>query len=352
MELAALGFDPWFEERAGTALRPGQSLARVTAVDRGSFLVHGLPGEMPAELAGKLRFSAASAADLPCVGDWVCVQHPVAGGPAIIHAVLPRKTFLRRKTPGKTVDFQMIAANIDAAFIVQSCHYDFNVRRLDRYLVMAHDGGIQPLVVLTKCDLVSPGELEQGIAAVRGAGIGERIFALSAATGAGMDDFRGCLAPGKTYCLLGSSGVGKTTLTNRLLGKEEFATKAVSATGEGVHTTARRHLLVLDQGALLIDTPGMRELGLLGASEGLEMSFPEIHELSSQCRFADCTHAVEPGCAVVAALQRGELPEESYRSYLKLRKESEHLGLSYVERRKKDKAFGKMVRSAMKHVKK
>jgi ribosome biogenesis GTPase len=250
------------------------------------------------------------------------------------------------------VDFQMIAANIDAAFIVQSCHYDFNVRRLDRYLVMAHDGGIQPFIVLTKSDLIPPGELEQEIAAIRGAGIAERIFALSAATGAGMDDLRGCLAPGTTYCLLGSSGVGKTTLINRLLGRDAFATKAVSATGEGVHTTARRHLLVLDQGALLIDTPGMRELGLLGTGDGLELGFPEIHELSAQCRFADCTHTAEPGCAVVAALQRGELHGESYHSYLKLRKESEHLGLSYVERRKKDKAFGKMVRSAMKHLKK
>ena len=352
MELTALGFDRWFEERAANVLRPGQSVARVTAVDRGAFLVRGLQEEVPAELAGRFRFSAASAVDLPCVGDWVCVQEPASDGPALIHAVLPRRSFLRRKSPGKGVDFQMIAANIDVAFIVQSCHYDFNVRRLDRYLVMAHDGGIRPLVVLTKRDLVPPGELEQEIAAIRGAGIQEQIIALSAATGDGMSDFQGCLAPGRTYCLLGSSGVGKTTLINRLIGRDAFETKAVSATGEGVHTTSRRHLLVLGQGALLVDTPGMRELGLLGADDGLAAGFPEIREISLRCRFADCTHAAEPGCAVIAALKQGDLSEQSYRSYLKLRKESEHLARSYVERRKKDKDFGRMVRSAMKRLKK
>ncbi len=352
MELAALGFDPGFEERTRAVLRPGQRVVRVTAVDRDAFLVRGLGDEVTAELAGRLRFSTASAVDLPCVGDWVCVQEPAAVGPAIIHAVLPRRTFLRRKSPGKSVDFQMIAANIDAAFIVQSCHYDFNIRRLDRYLVMAHDGGIQPLIVLTKRDLITPGKLEEEIAAIRGAGIQEKIVALSAATGEGMRDFQGCLTPGRTCCLLGSSGVGKTTLINRLIGRDAFTTKAVSATGEGVHTTARRHLLVLDQGALLIDTPGMRELGLLGASDGLNLSFPEIHELSLQCRFADCTHTEEPGCAVVMALKQGELSEESYRSYLKLRKESEHLGLSYVQKREKDKAFGRFLKSAKKQLKK
>jgi ribosome biogenesis GTPase len=280
------------------------------------------------------------------------VQRHASGGPAIIHAVLPRRTHLRRKSPGKTVDFQMIASNIDVAFIVQSCHYDFNIARLDRYLVMAREGRIEPRIVLTKIDLIVPEELEQEIAQIRHAGISTEVLALSNTTGAGIDGFRKTLVPGRTFCLLGSSGVGKTTLINRLFGRDAFDTKAVSATGEGVHTTARRQLLVLDGGALLIDTPGMRELGLLGADDGVNEAFAEIYDLSLECRFTNCTHTQEPGCAVLTALERGELSEERYRSYLKLKKESDHHAMSYLDRRKKDRTFGRFIKTAKKQMKK
>jgi ribosome biogenesis GTPase / thiamine phosphate phosphatase len=221
MELSNLGFDPWFEAHAGTILMPGQNIARVTAVDRGAFLVRNERGEISAELSGRFRFSVQSGVELPCVGDWVCVQYYPSGSPAIIHAVFPRRTFLRRKAPGKTVDFQMIATNIDVAFIVQSCHFDFNIRRLDRYLVMASEGHIQPFIVLTKTDLIAPEDLEQKIAAIRNDGITAEIVTISNKTGFGVDDFRRLLVPGKTFCLLGSSGVGKTTLINRLLGQDK-----------------------------------------------------------------------------------------------------------------------------------
>jgi ribosome biogenesis GTPase / thiamine phosphate phosphatase len=351
MKLDDLGFEDWFEEHAEAMLQPGQCIARVTAVDRGAYLIQDESRQCAAELAGRFRFSAQSSIDLPCVGDWVCVQFHNAGENAVIHNVLPRRTFLRRKCAGKAVDFQMIAANIDTPFIAQSCHYDFNVRRLDRYLVMAGEGHCRPVIVLSKTDLVSPDALAQLIATIRGAGITADIIPLSSSTGEGVDDFIKRLLPGKTYCLLGSSGVGKTTLINRILGKDTFVTKQVSGTGEGTHATSRRQLIVLDQGALLMDTPGMRELGILASEEGLNESFSDIHKLAQECRFANCTHTQEPGCAVLASAGEGDLSEARYRSYHKLKKESDFNEMNYVERRKKDKDFGKFIKSVKKSTK-
>jgi ribosome biogenesis GTPase len=352
ISLNELGYDGWFAAHNREMPAGASAIARVSAVDRGAYLIRNETREIPAELAGKFRFFAGSSADLPCVGDWAQVQHHNGGTLAVIHGILPRRTFLRRKSAGRNIDFQMIAANIDAAFIVQSCHYDFNLHRLDRYLVMASDGRIEPVLVLTKTDLVTPAELEKTVAAIRLAGITARIVALSNASGAGLDEFRRLLAPGRTYCLLGSSGVGKSTLINRLLGREELATKATSRSGEGTHATSRRQLIVLEQGALLVDTPGMRELGMLGAGEALDDSFAEIRGLSRECRFADCRHAGEPGCAVRAAIASGELPADRYENYAKLKKESEHHEMSLVEKRRKDKDFGKFIKTVKKGMRK
>jgi len=246
----------------------------------------------------------------------------------------------------------MIAANIDFAFIVQSCHYDFNLRRFDRYLVMANEGHIEPILVLTKTDLITRDELEQKLTAIRQSGITTTILTLSNTNGAGLDEFRQLLVSGKTYCLLGSSGVGKTTIINRLVGQDMFDTKAVSGTGEGIHTTARRQLIVLDQCAMLIDTPGMRELGILASSDAIEDSFNDIHDLAASCQYSNCTHIKETGCSVLVAVENGSLSEDRYKNYLKLKKESEFHELSYLEKRKKDKAFGRFIKSAKTQLKK
>jgi ribosome biogenesis GTPase len=243
----------------------------------------------------------------------------------------------------------MIAANIDVAFVIQACHFDFNVRRLERYLVMVREGHIEPVVLLTKTDLVSAHELELLTGRIRLAGIDAKSVTLSNVTGDGLDRVRELLHPGRTYCLLGSSGVGKTTLINRLAGDSGLETRDVSQTGEGRHTTTRRQLIVLEGGALLIDMPGMRELGMLGISQGLDDTFADIAELAQNCRFKDCGHSTEPGCAVRAAIDRHDLGEERLEDYLKLRTESAFHDMSYVERRQKDRDFGRFVHSVMKH---
>lgn len=351
--LEELGFDDWFQEKRHELQRAEGRVARVAAVDRGSYLVRNEDSEVLAELTGKLRFSAESSGDLPCVGDWVLVQYLDSDTRAMILALFPRRSVLRRKAAGKKIEHQMIASNIDVAFVVQSCDSDFNVRRLERYLAVVNEGRIKPVLILSKTDLISPGNLEHRISEIGQAGIQGRVLALSNKTGFGLPQVQQALEKGKTYCLLGSSGVGKTTLLNNLIGREDYETNAVRAKdGKGRHTTARRQLIVLDNGAMLIDNPGMRELGIIGVGAGIEESFADIRELATQCRFRNCTHTKETGCAILTAIDSGELDEERYQSYLKLMRESEYHQMSYVERRKKDRDFGRFVKSVMKHKKK
>lgn len=353
MELTDLGFDEWFRSQQEETQDLEFSIARVTAVDRGRYLVRGEHGEVPAEATGKLLYSAESSADLPCVGDWVSVQYHNENTLAIVHDRFPRKSVLQRKSAGRKTEYQVIASNIDVAFIVQSCEFDFNLRRLERYVAMVVEGQIKPVFLLSKTDLLDEQDLELRLAEIEQAGIVDDVLPLSNLNERGLDQVRERLESGRTYCLIGSSGVGKTTLLNHLIGRPEFETKEIrSKDGKGRHATSRRQLIVLDNAAMVIDTPGMRELGVIEIGTGVEESFADILELAEHCQFRNCTHTQETGCSVQLAIESGDLSEERYRGYIKLVKEAEYHQRTYVEQRKKDREFGRHVKSIMKQRKK
>lgn len=345
-KLIELGWNDAFER--GMQCDTADSVARVVAVDRDQWVLVSGAGHFRAKLAGSYLHHHHLSQEMPCVGDWVCVQKQPEDDFGIIHALLERRTFLRRKSAGGTIDYQMIAANVDYVFIVQSCQFDFNLNRLERYLVMVREGGAEPYILLTKTDLVEPAVLEKQIAEITAAKVTAPIVTISAITGDGVEELKKRLSPGKTYCFVGSSGVGKSTLINLLIGHEHMETGEVSGTGEGRHTTVRRELILLSGGALVIDNPGMREFGVLGAESGIESSYVDITALASQCRYRNCTHTNEPGCAVRAAVLEGTLSQESLENFLKLSAESAFNDMSYAEKRKKDRDFGRYIKSAKK----
>jgi len=353
MKLHDLGFNEWLTQKLQEFGKTDYHVARITSVNKGSYLVRNEGSEVLAELAGEFIYSAESKLRYPVVGDWAFVRYHNADTLAIIHDLFPRKTILERKAAGKNIDYQMIASNVDVVFIVQSCDFNFNLRRLERYLVMVNEGHITPVVLLSKSDLVSQKELDRKVSQVRDIGVRCGIIAYSVKNGSGLHQIQQVLQPGMTYCLLGSSGVGKTTLLNYLIGRDAFEVNLIQEKdGKGRHTTSRRQLVVLDQGAMMIDTPGMRELGNIGVKLGIEESFSDIIELSVNCRFTDCIHTHEVGCSVLKAVRSGRLNETHYQGYLKLKKESEHYQLSYVEKRRKDRKFGQFIKSVMKQNKK
>lgn len=349
VEIKALGWNEWFENKV--TRDSSYTVARVATVDRGQFLLIDQHGAFRAKLAGSYRHKHQLSEEMPCVGDWVYVDKQSAEGDGLIHSLIERKTMLRRKSAGNAIEFQMIAANIDYVIIVQSCHFDFNLKRLERYLVMVSDGGAEAFILLTKTDLVDAAVLESQLSEIHAAGIRCPVLTLSNVTQEGIDELRNLLRPGKTYCFVGSSGVGKSTLINELIGSNLQQTKTVSGTGEGRHTTVRRELILLEGGALVIDNPGMREFGILGAESGIDDSFADIAALADQCRFRDCTHTTEPHCAVRDAVKSGVISEAHYENYLKLSEESEFHDMSYSEKRKKDRDFGRYIKSAKQDLK-
>jgi len=350
--LRALGLDSWFEEKVGGAVVNEGEPARVVAVHRDSYTISNGENAVMAELVGKLLYTAASPMDYPAVGDWVTAHFYDDNTFALIHTVLPRKSLLKRKTAGKNVEFQIIAANIDTAFIIQSLDDNFNLNRLERYLVMVNEGGIEPVVLLSKSDLIPSAQVESNIGEIHDIMPQLSVLAFTNEDESSLSVVWECLNPGLTYCLLGSSGVGKTTLLNNLTGAHLFKTEKVrEKDSKGKHATTYRQLVKLKQGAMVVDTPGLRELGNFSVERGIEETFDEIARLSERCRFSDCTHMNEKGCAVLDALAEGRLPEKRYQNYIKMTRESIYNDMSYLEKKQKDKAFGKLVKNVMKHKK-
>jgi len=351
-DLKSVGYSDWFKSRADDALNAAHDVARVVSVHKDSYTVTKGEGEIFAELSGNLLYRTESASDLPTVGDWIYADFYDDDTHAIIYGVFPRKTLLKRKTAGKAVDFQLIAANIDVAFIIQSLNENFNLRRLERYLVMVNESGIEPVILLSKCDLMIREEVDEIKQKVSGVAPHSIVMEFSNLSQDNIGSIISLLKSESTYCLLGSSGVGKTTLLNRIIGDEKFETKSVSKIqSKGRHSTTSRQLVRLESGAMIIDTPGMRELGSLSVDEGLDETFSEIAELSQNCKFSNCSHTNEKGCAILAAIQAGDLSEQRYKNYLKMKKESEFNQMSYIEKRKKDKSFGKLIKTTMKNKK-
>jgi len=348
-----LGFDNWFKDKVDLSKIHDFTIVRVICVNKNSFVVSNGEKDIYAELTGKFLFNSDSALDLPTVGDFVYAQLFDDDTLAIIQDILPRKTLLKRKAAGKKIDFQLIAANIDIAIIMQSLDSNFNLRRLERYLVMINENNITPLILLSKSDLISPEEAEEKKNQILEILPDEKISSFSNNSLNDIENIKILFTPHKTYCLLGSSGVGKTTLLNNLIHQDLYKTQPIrEKDGRGKHTTTKRELIVLENGAIIIDNPGMRELGIISNESGINNTFNEIDELSDQCRYKDCTHTVEFGCAVLEALQSGEISEERYENFLKLYKESKYNEMSYVEKRQKDKKWGKFFNSTMKDVKK
>jgi ribosome biogenesis GTPase len=349
MRLEDIGLSEELSHLADSPDLAGFVIGRVTREHRERYVVTDGEQEYDAEITGNLRYSAESRADFPAVGDWVAMTL-YDSGQAYINKVLPRKSFLARRAVGKTGEIQIIAANIDVAFIVQAISNNFNVNRLERYPAICHSAGIEPVLVLSKTDLVTEKEISAALHELESRGQKVKYLLLSNITLDGIDRIPGFIPKGKTCCVMGSSGVGKSTLINNLLQREIIKTGEIShSTNKGRHVTGHRELFILDNGGIVIDTPGMKEVGMTDIEEGVRTTFREIYDLAHSCRFHDCSHINETGCAVLDALESGALSRESYENYVKIQREQEHFQATLAEKRKRDKQFGKLIKNYYKN---
>jgi ribosome biogenesis GTPase len=348
MKLEDLGYSEALEESRLAQQLASFGVGRVISEHKERYRVRNEKGEFEAEVVGNLRFTARGRSDFPAVGDWVAISE-YEENKVLIHAIFPRRTVIEREAVGKQGEKQMIATNIDSAFIVQAVDRDFNINRIERYLTICYASGVKPVIILTKTDLIAKAQLEDILSSVKERVSEVPIIPISNETLAGHEALKNHIEKGLTYCLLGSSGVGKSTLMNHLSGRDLMQTGSISeSTNKGRHVTSHRELIVLDSGGIIIDNPGMREVGIADASAGLDTTFEMIVSLSGQCRFHDCTHVHESGCAIREAVENGEIDQASYENYLRMEREKQHFESTVAERRKKDKDFGKMVKTVMK----
>lgn len=316
------GWSDALQQSFQTHADAGLSPARVIVQQRGPYRIISDAGELRADVSGRLLHGAGDG-DMPVAGDWVAAALRPEEGAATIHAVLPRTSAFIRKAAGRAGHAQVVAANADIALLTASLNADLNLRRLERFLASAWESGATPLIVLTKADLCDT--IAEHVAEVQAIAPGVAVHAVSAMSGAGMEALAAAIGTGRTAVLLGSSGAGKSTLLNSLAGEERMATRDIREhDARGRHTTTHRELVLLKSGALLLDTPGMRELGLWDAEEGVSTTFADIEGLAAACRFGDCRHVTEPGCAVRAALEGGTLAPERWQSFEKLQRELAH----------------------------
>jgi len=347
MYLKTFGWTPFFDQQSAPLREQGLQFGRVNWLSRGLYKLFTEHGEQEARLSGRLRHRAESSSDLPAVGDWVAFRE--SGDVIVIDSVLARRTKFSRKAAGRTAEEQIVAANVDKVLLLTGLDNDYNLRRIERYLAIAWESGAQPIVVLNKADLCQ--ELTTCVFKAKSVSAGVPVYALSSLTGEGLEQLHSELVPAQTVGLVGSSGVGKSTLLNRLLGEDLAQTAAVRpGDNRGRHTTTTRYLVLLASGALMIDTPGMRELGIWESNEGLNLVFDEIETLASNCAFSDCTHSSEPRCAVLAAVEERRISPERLENFRRLQRELRYLEVrrnhsAKLAEKKRWKAINKAMRN-------
>lgn len=345
MFLKDLGYNDTFEKYKIDNNLHEFKTGRVITEHKERYIVRTENGDIEAEITGNMRFSASGREDFPAVGDWVALI-AYDENFAVIHKIFPRYSVISRQASGRYGEIQIIAANIDYAFLVQAVDRDLSFNRLERYLTLCYSSKVIPIIVLTKVDLISTEKIGEISGKVRERFEDIPVLIISNETQEGYKSLTRMIISGKTYCMLGSSGVGKSTLINNLTGRKIMKTGVIGeSTNRGKHVTTHRELVVLDNGGIFIDNPGMREVGITESSDGLDTTFDKIAELSGECKFNDCKHTTEKGCAVLEAVNNGSLSEQAYANYLKMEKERKYFESTLSDRKKRGKELGKLIKN-------